>query len=304
MKQQLELIQRNKNKETNRLMKVKNNIIIAFYDMVIHNHRDLHRRIKTLTLQNKFLYKPSLIVGKQIERDIKKQKANDEPDVLAMLFLKILQERKINQKLSKKVYDYTRELEGKWKKDFLKDMVKHAERHADPYIFFLASEHSDCAKDHLDYQGKIYITSGWKNYIDNKERIAEVEEYIQKNNIKTYEWVIFEPVWLVTRPNCRHYFRQCKISEVLGKHPKDLITKYKMSHETGLRSMRQTIKHDMTRKTYTISEVETLIKKYSERLELHEGLGRVKMTPDLKNLIHKDRLLIRKWKQVLKKLNK
>lgn len=53
----------------------------------------------------------------------------------------------------------------------------------------------DCAGDHLEYQDKVYVLDKYKS------------EYPQ---LKTVEWVTNKPVYLVTRPNCRHILTPVK----------------------------------------------------------------------------------------------
>ncbi len=88
-------------------------------------------------------------------------------------------------------------------------------------IFFLASSHADCADDHVDYQGKIYVKENWQRFI-KPEKIAEIQDFITKKDIKTMEWVIDKPVYFTTRPNCRHYFAPITIEQALGKSIKQL----------------------------------------------------------------------------------
>lgn len=76
------------------------------------------------------------------------------------------------------------------------------ENRAGGKIFYVASKHSDCAEDHKDYQGKVYVDRYWHNY----DTDGSISKYVKDNNIKTVQWVTGEPVWFVTRPNCRHYF--------------------------------------------------------------------------------------------------
>ena len=78
-------------------------------------------------------------------------------------------------------------------------------------IFFLASSHADCADDHVDYQGKIYVKENWQRFI-KPEKIAEIQDFITKKDIKTMEWVIGKPV----------YFTPITIEQALKKSLKEL----------------------------------------------------------------------------------
>ena len=83
-------------------------------------------------------------------------------------------------------------------------------------IFYLASEHPDCADDHKDYQGKIYIKDSWRTIIKQKELIPKIEAFINQKRIMTIEKAIAQPIWLSTRPNCRHYFIPITVQQALG----------------------------------------------------------------------------------------
>ena len=83
-------------------------------------------------------------------------------------------------------------------------------------IFYIPSFYGDCAPDHEEFQGKIYIDENWQNICD-KDRIEEVENYIRANKIMTVQEVSGEAGnYFTTRPNCRHYFQYISIDEVLG----------------------------------------------------------------------------------------
>lgn len=151
--------------------------------------------------------------------------------------------------------------------------------------FYLCSSHNDCAKDHLEWQGKIYIDENCKD----PKCLALANQY----HMRTYQWVIGKPVWLVTRPNCRHYFKALTYNEVAGKSYESLIKEYKMHKTIGDRPIMQTLKGGQ--------DVDIVIKSYEERLKLHLSMNRVRPNQFLKSAIDKDRLLLKKW--YLKKKN-
>ena len=92
-------------------------------------------------------------------------------------------------------------------------------------VFYICSFFGDCAKDHVDYQGKIYHADGWQAFAP-KDRIDEIEAYIKAHGIMSVKQVTENDPWLTTRPNCRHYFQYISIDEVLGiKNNKDLNNK-------------------------------------------------------------------------------
>lgn len=93
-------------------------------------------------------------------------------------------------------------------------------------IFYIAAYFGDCAKDHVDYQGKIYVSENWRS-VAPKQRLDEIESYINSNKIMTVQDVMGpNGNYFTSRPNCRHYFQYISIDEVLGiKNNSDLNQK-------------------------------------------------------------------------------
>ena len=99
-------------------------------------------------------------------------------------------------------------------------------------VFYICSEHGNCADDHLDYQGKIYCSENWEDTCPDKFH-DQVAAYIKANNIMSVEDAIGEKGnYLTTRPNCRHYFQMAAITDVLSL--KSEADKKKFKEEQGL----------------------------------------------------------------------
>ena len=97
-----------------------------------------------------------------------------------------------------------------------------------PMIFYACSSHSKPAKDHADYQGKIYVDRYWRKYCTGtvpEWMILTVEEFIQKNEIITVQKIMGPPVWLCTRPYCKHKLYPVNTLTVLTEQPKEYIRK-------------------------------------------------------------------------------
>lgn len=97
-----------------------------------------------------------------------------------------------------------------------------------PMIFYMCSSHSKPAKDHADYQGKIYVDRYWRKYCTGtvpEWMIAAVEDFIQKNNILSIQKIMGPPVWLGTRSYCRHKFYPVNTLTVLTEDPKTYLKK-------------------------------------------------------------------------------
>lgn len=97
--------------------------------------------------------------------------------------------------------------------DIGKNMVEAG--NAAGVIFYIAAFFGDCAKDHVDYQGKIYVDKDWEASAP-ADRVDEIRSYISTNNIKTVQEIMDAPYYFTTRPNCRHYFQYVDIDSVLG----------------------------------------------------------------------------------------
>ena len=138
-------------------------------------------------------------------------------------------------------------------------------------IFYICNAFSDAADDHSAWQGKIY-------YDKDVGRSNEVREFIKKKKLKSVQWVRGKPVWLTTRPNCRHFLTSISVQQAMGVEPKNLLAALKLT--SGKHKDKN---YDLTQKQrYN----ERQIRKYKTRLESNEKLG---------NDIAQDKLLVRKW---------
>jgi len=99
-------------------------------------------------------------------------------------------------------------------------------------VFYTTSCYGNCAPDHSDFQGKIYVTENWESTAPNDKKEA-ISEYIQAHDIKTIQSVMNGEPYLTTRPNCRHYFMPMPIDEVLecstNKDVEKLRDKYELN---------------------------------------------------------------------------
>lgn len=97
-----------------------------------------------------------------------------------------------------------------------------------PMIFYACSSHSKPAKDHADYQGKIYVDRYWRKYCTGtvpEWMIMAVEDFIQKNEIISIQKIMGPPVWLCTRPYCKHKLYPVNTLTVLTEDPKTYLKK-------------------------------------------------------------------------------
>lgn len=166
-------------------------------------------------------------------------------------------------------------------------------------IFYLCSYHSDCANDHVDYQGKIYVDEDWESIVsaDMKDK---VQDYIDAHKIETIQNVRDGEPYLTTRPNCRHYFTPMSTEEVLGSSVKKMLKDNNM--EKGTYDKQNYI--DLQKQRYG----ERQIRKYKQDLEQQKIMLEKTPVGEQRNAIQrqidKDQASIRKYQKDVRELVK
>lgn len=136
-------------------------------------------------------------------------------------------------------------------------------------VFYICVCYGDCAKDHQDYQGKIYYDKDWRANVSNEEVANQVQEYIDFHNLMSVQDVTMDSPYLTTRPNCRHYFQYISIDDVLTiKNDKDLNLK---RDELNL-NLKETPKKDAYKYLNKQRYNERNIKQWKEQLEKAQAL--------------------------------
>lgn len=167
-----------------------------------------------------------------------------------------------------------RNMEMRDKDAYLKKMFSRG-------VFYLCSKHTNCAEGHENFQGKIYVSSDWKERCPD-ELARKVNSYIRNHATMTVEEVVGEPVYMITRPNCRHYFRRLDIDEVLHGSANKLLKQYDMIR-TG------------------VSSYEYLqYRKYFERLKVLIALRKICECDLLEKDIKETRVIMKKWLSVIR----
>lgn len=95
-------------------------------------------------------------------------------------------------------------------------------------VFYLCSSHVNPAEDHADWEGKLYVKERWAEMIQDSRTRAAVRRFIRSRRIRTVEWVTGEPVYMVYRPNCKHYLMPVKTSDALRTSVDGLLTQMNM----------------------------------------------------------------------------
>lgn len=310
------------------LAQLKNNYLISIYDGLSKGDtvRAIHKKLYDLTIKQKksgdAISEDMLKVAMSSVNSLKKKiggknfikgyvtttygeiKPKQEEDLdgllLSVFVFDLLHKQKIEKKFSHEITVDCDNFEAEDKNKVIADTIED-NRHLDnPKIFYLASQHKDSASDHKNYQGKMYIDEKWASFVTDKQQKQDIEKYISQNDVKTVQWVMGEPVWFITRPNCRHYFMALPVDEVLGNNKSRLINKYKMETAIGNRQYLQTIKHSTSKAFYDdLRNAQLLLEKYKERLELHKGMYASMPNDIIRKAISKDKMLIEKWQKYI-----
>ena len=141
---------------------------------------------------------------------------------------------------------------------------------------YLASSHTDCAKDHLPYQGKLYY--------DDKAP-EDVVKWAYSHGLYSIQWVMDAPAYFITRPNCRHFFKALPLDIVKQYSRKELQRRYKTHRMTGDRSL--------------ATPQGVVVEEYEDRLRMLKAMYNEHKTERLRREIQKVELLIKKWKNML-----
>lgn len=154
-------------------------------------------------------------------------------------------------------------------------------------VFYLCSSHVKPAKDHAEWEGKIYVSASWEARIGPDEH-DQVKEFIDQNDIRTIEWVTGDPVYMCTRPNCKHYFTSISVQDALNRSVKELLESKNMYMQDKIPMSREKMAY----------------KVYYERLKVLTYLYKMCPSGKLKADVSKTRKLAQKWSIRARSANK
>ena len=215
-----------------------------------------------------------IFMSKVANRSKKIVDKNNNKSENADLLLLLFNTQRYNSK-SKKLINHELMVNAEDQKSAVINNYIKGSRANNNYIY-LASSHNDCAKDHLKWQGKLYY--------DDKAP-EEIVKWAQNHGHKSIQWVMGEPVWFITRPNCRHFFKSLPLDVVKKYSLPELKRRYKTHRKTGDANLK-------TPQKVTLEE-------YEDRLKMLEAMYAKHKTEKLRREIEKTKLLIRKWRKLL-----
>lgn len=150
-------------------------------------------------------------------------------------------------------------------------------------VFYLCNWFDDCAKDHVPYQGKVYVADDWENLVPDSEADA-IRAYIKNHKVMTVYEVTQNAPWLTTRRNCRHRLYPIPVEEVMRSSVRSMLKKHGLKH-----------KYENEYNCVLTQKKITYIK-YYERLKGLLYLKKMFDTPDLDADIKNARKLMLKYK--------
>ena len=117
-------------------------------------------------------------------------------------------------------------------------------------VFYLSSTHSNAAKGHKDWQGVVFVDRFWRSILeDDPDTKRKVAAYIRNHNTLTVQEIVGEPVYLITRPYCKHFFIKLDTEEVLNNgvkkirasHPEAQVKTHNINYRAKYYRLREKI---------------------------------------------------------------
>lgn len=243
-------------KTKNKWKKERNLYLQIVFNGIVKNKsiKEIHKELVKSTINpNKKNLAYAIKVADKLDK-----KSNRDADYIFL----IMSKWKCFERTLKTINQDLKESEDKRKTEIIKGYIEE-NRNSDKW-FYVCSHHLDVAKDHEDYQGKTYVD-------ERGLRIKEVREYAKAHNLKTLQWVTGKPVWLVTRPHCRHYMTAYSLEEIPYARPD--------SRKIG--------------PAWNQTPARASLSYYVDRLDFLNGLTK---SPKVKAQISKTKLMIDKWR--------
>ena len=186
--------------------------------------------------------------------------------ILATLLMKRFEKLKLYQKAISLVNQEVRNKEASVKERVIRQLTSYGIENREH--FALVSKHLDSAIDHIDFQGKIYLLT---NDLQESELLLARRLGINK----TLSSVMHDKPYLITRPNCRHYFITLSESDIGSKSVDTLLKENKMITKVGSRVIKNlrnntSIKLNYYKELYKVRKIPYLAKRIKKLKELVE----------------------------------
>lgn len=186
--------------------------------------------------------------------------------ILATLLMKRFEKLRVYQRFISLVNQEVRNKEASVKEKVIRQLTSYGIENREH--FALVSKHLDSAIDHIDFQGKIYLLT---NDLQESELLLAKKIGINK----TLSSVMHDKPYLITRPNCRHYFITLSESDIGNKSVDTLLKENKMITKVGSRVIKNlrnntSIKLNYYKELYKVRRVPYLASRIKKLKELVE----------------------------------
>ena len=212
------------------------------------------------------IYKNCLNLAHLLANKLKQDTQETDGIILATLLMKRFEKLKVYERFIKLVNQEVRNKEASVKERIIKQFTSYGIENREH--FALVSKHLDSAIDHLDYQGKLYLLT---NDLQESELLLARRLGIDK----TLASVMHDKPYLITRPNCRHYFITLSESDIGSKSVDTLLKENKMITKVGSRVIKNlrnntSIKLNYYKELYKVRKIPYLAKRIKKLKELVE----------------------------------
>lgn len=210
--------------------------------------------------------KKCLNLARFLVNKLKQDTKETDGIILATLLMKRFEKLRVYQRFISLVNQEVRNKEASVKERVIRQLTSYGIENREH--FALVSKHLDSAIDHIDFQGKIYLLT---NDLQESELLLANKLGINK----TLASVMHDKPYLITRPNCRHYFITLSESDIGNKSVDTLLKENKMITKVGSRVIKNlrnntSIKLNYYKELYKVRRVPYLASRIKKLKELVE----------------------------------
>ena len=210
--------------------------------------------------------KKCLNLARFLVNKLKQDTKETDGIILATLLMKRFEKLRVYQRFISLVNQEVRNKETSVKERVIRQLTSYGIENREH--FALVSKHLDSAIDHIDFQGKLYLLT---NDLQESELLLANKLGINK----TLTSVMHDKPYLITRPNCRHYFITLSESDIGNKSVDTLLKENKMITKVGSRVIKNlrnntSIKLNYYKELYKVRRVPYLASRIKKLKELVE----------------------------------
>ena len=252
------------------------NFVIRFlkryYQLLLINDLQINALLRQLEKDfkkygiNTPICKSCLNLARFLAKKLKQDTQETDGIILATLLMKRFEKLRVYQRFISLVNQEVRNKEASVKEKIIRQLTSYGIENREH--FALVSKHLDSAIDHIDFQGKLYLLT---NDLQESELLLANKLGINK----TLASVMHDKPYLITRPNCRHYFITLSESDIGSKSVDTLLKENKMITKVGSRVIKNlrnntSIKLNYYKELYKVRRIPYLAKRIKKLKELVE----------------------------------